>query len=235
MVVLRRGHYPGLTSFKSRERGGCVAKLRFGDCLAFVAPDSPAPTAPILWLARYAEPIVHIQADYGGRDHERDFDIARLPFAVHVHFDADGIQHVVLKSPSCDVACRISGALVTAGPVRPIFMAHGVTGLSASLGNFGAFVRIVLGQRLQVAADMPGPVDRVRLRDAIIALDGERAGASRRQIATVIYGSETVANEWGEPGGRLKAVIKRDVQRGRRLVAGDWRALIAGRTFRALA
>lgn len=191
--------------------------------------------APFLWLAEYAHPFVHFDADHGGIAGERDFDIAQLPFAVHVHFNADGLQHVVLKSPSHDVTCVISGSLVTVGAVRPHFTVRGVANLNASHGDLGAFVRAVLGQQPLSAADLPGPVDRMRLRDAIIAFDGERAGASRRQIATVIYGPETVANDWGDPGGRLKAVIKRDVQRGRRLVAGDWRAMLAGRTFRAVA
>lgn len=179
--------------------------------------------------------MVRFDVDHGGLDNERDFDVAQLPFAVHVHFDANGLQHVVLKSPLHDVTCLISGSLVTVGAVRPHFTARGIAGLNASLSDLGVLVRAVLGQRSHIAADLPGPVDRMRLRDAIIAFDGERAGASRRQIATVIYGLETVTNEWGDPSGRLKAVIKRDVKRGRRLVAGEWRAMVAGRTFRAAA
>lgn len=232
-AALRRRRCPALTSCIFREPGDSGATPRFGVCRAFAAPDVPAPRAPVLWLSDYAHPTVTFDADYGGLDHERDFDIAQFPFAVHVHFDASGLQHVVLKSPSHYIACLISGAIVTAGAVRPHFTMRSVAGLDASLGGLGVFARAVLGQRPVVAADLPGPVDRLRLRDAIIAVDGERAGASRRQIATVIYGLETVTREWSDPSGRLKAVIKRDVQRGRRLVAGEWRAMVARRTFRA--
>lgn len=66
-------------------------------------------------------------------------------------------------------------------------------------------------------------------RNAIIAIDGERAGATRREIASVIYGHDDVDSEWGQ-SDRLKAMVKRDVQRGRRLLAGGWRDLVAGRT-----
>lgn len=232
-AALKRGCCPALTLCGSREPDDTGAKLRFGACPAFAAPDLPAPLAPVLWLAEYAHPMVHFAASHDGLDHERDFDIVQLPFAVHVHFDANGHQYVVLKSATHHVACLISGALVTAGAVRAHFTARSVAILSASLGDLGIFVHAVLGQRPLVAADLPGPVDRVHLRDAIIAIDGERAGATRREIATVIYGAEKVADEWSSDHGRMKAVIKRDVLRGRRLVAGGWRTMVAGRTFRA--
>jgi hypothetical protein len=235
MAALKRGCYPALILCGSREPDGIGVKPRFGVCPAFAAPDLPAPLAPVLWLAEYAHPMVHFAASHDGFDHERDFDIAQLPFAVHVHFDANGYQYVVLKSATHHVACLISGALVTAGPVRAHFTARSIAILSASLGDLGIFVHAVLRQRPLIAADLPGPVDRVHLRDAIIAIDGERAGATRREIATVIYGAEKVADEWNSDHGRMKAIIKRDVLRGRRLVAGGWRTMVAGRMFRAVA
>ncbi|MFM9940283.1 MAG: DNA -binding domain-containing protein [Hyphomicrobiaceae bacterium] len=84
-------------------------------------------------------------------------------------------------------------------------------------------------------SDRPGDVDRIKLRDSIIALDGDRAGATRREIAVAIYGPNRVADEWSEPNGRLKAVIKRDIIRGRQLVAGSYRKLVARGTFADIA
>lgn len=144
-AVLRRGCCPALKLCGSREPDDIGAKLRFGACPAFAAPDLPAPLAPVLWLAQHAHPMVHFAASHDGLDHERDFDITQLPFAVHVHFDANGRQYVVLKSATHHVTCLISGALVTAGAVRAHFTARSVAELSASLGDLGILFTLFSG------------------------------------------------------------------------------------------
>ena len=116
-------------------------------------------------------------------------------------------------------------------PVRLQFTSHGMTRLGQHIDALGALAHLLLDRRLAMPADRPGEVDRIKLRDAIIALDGERSGATRREIATVIYGAKRVAEEWSDPNGRLKAVIKRDLLRGRRMIAGGYRNLVAGGTF----
>jgi hypothetical protein len=158
-----------------------------------------------------------------------------LPCVAHVHFDADGAQHVMLKAAGFHVAIVVSGPLVTLGPVRMHFSAGGISSLDTHIDVLGAIAHVLLQRKLTIAPDRTAISDCIHLRNAMIAIDGERAGATRREIATVIYGAKEVASKWSKDDGRMKAVIKRDVLRGRRLVAGGWRNMVAGGTFSAIA
>lgn len=171
------------------------------------------------------------KADRIGPPAQLDFDIRHIPLNAHFHIDALGSQHLILKSPVFHVVLLVSGPLITMAPVRLQFASHGIAHLGPHIDALGALAHLLLGRRLAIPFDRPGEVDRIKLRDAIIALDGERSGATRREIAIVIYGAERVAEEWGDPNGRLKAVIKRDLLRGRRMIAGGYRQLVAGGTF----
>jgi hypothetical protein len=214
-------HVPGAGSSRRNPGASCP----------FAAPDEPAPDAPVIWLQNLSRHVIASKADRIGPPAQLDFDIRRIPFNTHVHIDAHGRQHVILKSSVLHVVLIVSGPLVTMSPVRLRFASHGMARLGQHIDALGALAHLVLERRLTIPADRPGEVDRIKLRDAIIALDGERCGATRRKIASVIYGAERTAEEWNHPNGRLKAVIKRDVLRGRRMVAGGYRQLVAGGTF----
>lgn len=127
---------------------------------------------------------------------------------------------------------NVVGSLITAGPVRLRFSFESISKISPNLSSLGALADILDICKLSEPPDRPGAADRINLRDAIIALDGERAGVTRREIANIIYGADYVATRWTSDDGKLKAIIRRDLLRGKRFVQGEWRRLIAGGTFR---
>lgn len=231
MAVSGRNACPAPAILASRVPGAGSSRRKPGACRPFVAPDEPAPEAPVVWLQRLSRHVIVTAADRIGPPAQLDFDIRRIPFNTHVHIDAHGRQHVILKSSVLHVVLVVSGPLITMAPVRLQFASHGMTRLGQHIDALGALAHLLLDRRLAMPADRPGEVDRIKLRDAIIALDGERAGVTRREIATVIYGAERVTEEWAHPDGRLKAVIKRDVLRGRRMVTGGYCNLVAGGTL----
>ena len=159
-----------------------------------------------------------------------EFDVRHLSLTAHLHLDALGRQHLILKGANSHVVLLISGPLVSIGSVHIRLVVDGLRHFDHDISSLLAFSHLLHGTSRSAVLDRPGPVERAKLRDALIALDGEHAGATRREIATVIYGADRVTDEWNEPNGRLKAVIKRDVLRGRRLVAGGYRQLVAGGT-----
>ena len=162
----------------------------------------------------------------------RDFTLTRLPVRAHVHFDGFGRQIVTLENASSRVTIIISGALATLGPVCLQIGWINLSDLSSHVYSLNALAHILMAQRYLGPPRRPATVDNRHLRNAIIAYDGECAGASRRQIAAVIYGENAIGNDWTDPSGRLKAMVKRDVLRGRRLVESGWRDLIAAGTFK---
>jgi hypothetical protein len=64
----------------------------------------------------------------------------------------------------------------------------------------------------------------LKLRDSLIALDCEWAGAKVREIAIVIHGRARIEREWPDNGLRNK--LSRDIGRGRDLRDGGYRRLL---------
>jgi hypothetical protein len=125
------------------------------------------------------------------------------------------------------VALLITGPLLTFGPVRLNFSSSGLARLGSHLDSLGVLAHVLLDRSLVGAADRPGVVDRIRLRDALVCLDGKSSGASHRDIAQVIHGADRVATEWGDTDSPMRQKIKRDLARGRRLVNGGYLELLA--------
>jgi hypothetical protein len=57
------------------------------------------------------------------------------------------------------------------------------------------------------------------------AIDGQRAGASQREIAGAVYGETRVVKGW-TPDGELRARIRYFLRRGRSLMSGGYRRLV---------
>ena len=153
---------------------------------------------------------------------------------VHVHFDASDHQFVILKSSEAHITVFVAGAMVTVGPVALSISATRLVDLDIKIEALSVLAHFVLKRRLATAYDRPGPVERTELRDALIAIDGDRAGATRRQIAAVTFGNDRVAAEWSDRDGSMRHKIKRDLARGRRLIDGGYRDLLqrtVGRAF----
>jgi hypothetical protein len=70
--------------------------------------------------------------------------------------------------------------------------------------------------------------ERFRLRLALVALDGMAAHASYREIAAAIYGLKRANDAWASSSRALKDQIRRACQRGKELMAGAYRKLVAG-------
>jgi hypothetical protein len=70
--------------------------------------------------------------------------------------------------------------------------------------------------------------ERLRLRLALVALDGMAAFASYREIAAAVYGVKHTNEAWASSSRALKDQIRRACQRGKELMTGAYRKLIAG-------
>ncbi len=65
-----------------------------------------------------------------------------------------------------------------------------------------------------------------RLRNTLVALDGSLNGATYREIAELIHGSESVADAWRGSRRDLKDRMVRLVRRGHHLSTGGYRDLL---------
>ena len=93
--------------------------------------------------------------------------------------------------------------------------------------NFGPveeFASFCAGQAVQCRA-LRG-LSPEKLREAIIALDGELAGVPRRRIAAALYGEKRAAADWDNGDESMKKRVKRRVEKGFDLMNEGYRNLL---------
>lgn len=86
-------------------------------------------------------------------------------------------------------------------------------------------------EQLAAAHAVPAAVTKPRPSQSVLmelytlqALDGTLAGASLRRVADALYGPDAVTAAW-HADGDLRARVRRLVQRGKKLMCGDYRRL----------
>jgi hypothetical protein len=148
--------------------------------------------------------------------------VAALPNVAHILLDTLGRQHAVVRCGAAHMHLVVRGHAVVTEPVV----------LSAYVDQrdaIGAVAEQLTTLERLVSASPDGATTRwtaetLRLRDALIAFDGHRAGATLPEIAALIYGRQRIERDW--PGKGLRQRLRRDLQRGIALCNGGYRALL---------
>jgi hypothetical protein len=120
----------------------------------------------------------------------------------------------------------------------PVQSETGAEPLTLTITDMGRFpeatallsqMSAVLAKQRAVQPQPPAwTAERLRLRLALIALDGMAARASYREIAAAIYGLKRANEAWASSSRALKDQIRRACQRGKELMAGAYCKLVAG-------
>lgn len=139
--------------------------------------------------------------------------------------DAKGMQHLKLASDRLTLSVTLDGAAVAVAPARVLFHIDGLEHIERARDGLATFSEI-LRHNIARSDDGHWTATSLAMRDALIALDGHRARASYRDIATVIFGAERTAEAWRGASTALKDRIRRALKRGLELVAGGYRELL---------
>lgn len=211
-----------------------TAQLRgAGVCAPFVAPRLAAPRAPVVWTSGSCVPAIEARTNRPNSSDAADFNLAKLPTESILVIDPDDVQHVVVKSRVGLVSLQIRGTLAAAGRTCITFFGIGIDALPAHRDAVALLADVLNSGSPATPRSHEWSVERLELRNAIIAIDGECVGASRRDIAAVTFGKKRVDEEWPDPDAPMRHKIKRDLARGRRLLAGGYRQLVKKGTARA--
>ena len=89
-----------------------------------------------------------------------------------------------------------------------------------------ALLQLGRAPRSATASARPDRVALAHLR-SLQALDGAFAGATQREIASVVFGQACVANSW-HADGELRAQIRYLIRRGRAFISGGYVRLVYG-------
>jgi hypothetical protein len=199
---------------------------RRGAFAAFADPRLPAERAHPLWLPETGAARLHFTAQPIGESAGDRLGLRISAFAnvEHVLCDAAGRQHAVLRSGARSVQFVITGDNAIIAPVALSVVLRGSHDIGPIVKEL-ADLKVLLSAKPSKAGEPPRwTAETMRLRDALIALDGDRAGATLREIAIVIYGRERIERDW--PGKGLERRLRRDLQRGQALCNAGYRNLI---------
>lgn len=198
-----------------------VRGLGLGICIPFVDPSLPACEAPLCWYACAAAPILDAVAERAIAATSADLSLHSLTSAARVAFGQGGEELVILRDSSAAVTLRCRGSRAAKGPVDLTL----VNRLSAP-DEYASAAASLSELLLRPTKEVEYTRGRLLLRDALIAIDGKCLGATYREIATVIYGSERVLAEWGGASRWMKDHICRAYAKGEQLRDGGFRELL---------
>lgn len=153
-----------------------------------------------------------------------DVCIASLLSAANVVLGPGGEESIALRDSDNAVTLRFQGSRASTGPVDTIFLVSGMPEPGATAAAFTMLDTLARSPRRNVCRSR----ERLLLRDALVALDGRRVGASHRETAEVILGSKRAHEEWSSKGGWLKERMRRALARGEELCDGGYRRALQG-------
>jgi hypothetical protein len=147
-----------------------------------------------------------------------------LPGAVHLLIDDRKRSHLLLVCGPLALQVLIEGADLLSAPVSLNFITRGIAEIGFTIDKLSALRRILTCSSQPREAPRSWSTQTLRLRNALIALDGHAARASYRETAAIIFGKERVARDWPDPS--LKDRVRRSLSRGQTYANGRYRTLI---------
>lgn len=148
--------------------------------------------------------------------------VAALSNVAHILIDTLGRQHVIVRCGGAYMHLIISGSVVVIGPVILGADVEERDAIGTVADRLARLDRL-LGAQPDIAPAR-WTAETLRLRDGLIALDGDHAGATLPEIGAVIYGRKRIEQDW--PGKGLRQRLRRDQLRGLALCGGGYRRLL---------
>lgn len=188
----------------------------------FVDPTLPAPSSPVCWSSSKAAPVLEALAEHPRGGARPDFCVSELSAAAHIILGPAGEQLVVIKDADSAITLRLHGSRAILGPVAVVFMLRGLPNPGYVARAFGSLDNLLSCP----SRDAHQGRDHLMMRDALVALDGRCAGASYRDVAAVLYGSERTYAEWSGLSRWMKERVRRALARGEHLRDGGYLKLL---------
>jgi hypothetical protein len=193
---------------------------------AFVDPTLTAEKARPVWLPETGAARLCLRSTPCSVPiaHPPNLLVPALPNVEHILLDTIGRQHVILRSGCTSLQIAISGQDGIIAPAAFAVELHQRRDID-TIAEALAALKALLAARPRPEGTPPRwTADTERLRDALIALDCHRAGATLRDTAVIIYGRKRIDRDW--PGTGLRIRMHRNLHRGMALCNGGYRDLL---------
>lgn len=168
-------------------------------------------------LVAAAEPAVSATPD--------TFDLRRFETLATVLRRSDGIEHLLLSDGCRRIQIAVAQGTVLHGPVQFHYRLSGFAGVEAGILTLRRLCGLHSLGRLPRGL-FTAETRSSRLLTLLRAYDGWRDGASYRDIAGVLFGSQAVQDDWGGRSDYLRLRVQRLLRGARQLLAGGYRKLL---------
>lgn len=178
--------------------------------------------AAVLWEPVLSATILRMTAFDASRDPSiSSFDVRGLGCPATLFRAPDGMQHLLVQDGGHELQLAVRGADIRK-PASLLFDAMAPSmKLTAYLEALRNYNYLLKHGRLLSA---PRCIDNrsARLQIVLQALDGDLAGASRRDIACALFGNARVEKEWNDPNDLLRNRVRHAIRRARMLLDGGY-------------
>lgn len=183
----------------------------------------------MLWRAELDPATLRVVAEPGDRSDPDHVDPAVLAPWLTLVSDIAGSEFAVLSDGRRHVRLDVTaGSLAAGAPVVLHYHLHGIAGAEPGLLSLRRLIDLVRHGRFAAHLFPADPrIDRWLL--ALRVHDAVTAGASHRDIAIALYGSERVGSGWLGDAESLRLRVRRLAREARALAGGGWRALLRGK------
>ncbi len=225
-------HLPTLTSVE-RCRRPCRPGNSFGNamnarqrplsgtCAPFVDPRLTALEAPVSWLPEIGAITLNATAIRAGLLSTADLDLSALACIRHIVVECGDADRLLIHATSAAIAIDLRGDRILDSPVNVTFHVDGIAKATVSGAVLMQLPRVLNGPPRHVIRS----VRRNLLRNALIALDGKRAGASYREMASVAFGRARATTAWNSSSRAMKDQMIRAHDKGTHLAHGGYQRL----------
>jgi hypothetical protein len=192
-------------------------------------PALPAPEARIIWRAEIDPGTLHVVAEPADPIDPDGVRIDRLTAWLTVARDTAGQEHAVLSDGYRHIRLDIEeGTLEGAGAVLLHYRLRGIASAERRILPLRRFLHLCRTQRFARSLFPADPwiarwLMMLRVHDALAA------GASQREIASVLFGAERVEADWLGTSESLRSRVKRLVRDARAMARGGYRSLLRRR------
>jgi hypothetical protein len=188
-------------------------------------PDRAAPEARIIWRAeRDPETLAVVAVPTHDMDPDKVDPAALVPWLTIVR---DGpVEHAVLTDGWHRIRLDVMhGSLAAGQPVHLYYQIDGTINARAKLLPLRRLLH--LHQHRVFAPKLYPRVQSIGHALTVLRVnDATQAGASHRDIARALFGSETVAIDWNSSSDFLRSRVRRLVANARRMRNGGFKTLL---------
>lgn len=190
--------------------------------MLFPDPVKSAASTPVFWHPDIL--TYHVNGTISHTNDNTDETLSLQDFACQrMVLVNNRTEHVNIRNAQESARLSLAGQSILLGECKYAFQVEGLSRLENVTETMRALTKL---RKVSTSTKPQHSQFEIHLRNYLVALDGNFAGRSYRDIAEVIYGRDRVRHVWTNETRHLKEGMRRAVRRGIEFMEGEYRTLL---------